>query len=309
MPKNAIIFSCEKCDFICSKKSNFDKHNATRKHLATYDLNNNAEKNIYSCQCGKNYSHRQSLYNHKQICKFIMNEVLPKNEVLDENIVVDSSNNNIINLLIKENSDFKHIIMDLVKSNTGLQQQMVDVCQKIQHSSTINNNNTINTTNSNNKTFNLNFFLNEQCKDAMNIKDFVKSIKIDISDLERLGKEGYVEGFSRIILERLKEMDIYKRPLHCSDAKRETMYIKENDVWSKDESPNNEKMIEFIKDVEQRNYTSLLAYADEYPEVYKQESKRNVPYLHMAMQSNGTAEKINKVMKRIIKEVVINKDN
>jgi hypothetical protein len=104
-------------------------------------------------------------------------------------------------------------------------------------------------------------------------------------------------------------MNIYKRPLHCSDAKRETMYIKENDVWNKDESSNNEKMIEFIKAVEQRNYTSLLAYADAYPEVYKQESKLNVPYLHMALQSNGTAERINKVMKRIIKEVVINKDS
>jgi hypothetical protein len=306
MPKNAIIFSCEKCHFVCSKKSNFDKHNVTRKHLATYDLNNNAEKNIYSCQCGKNYSHRQSLYNHKQICKFIMNEIL------DENIVVDSSNNNIINLLIKENSDFKHIIIDLVKSNTDLQKQMVDVCQKIQPASSASSTSTINshnnTTNSHNKTFNLNFFLNEQCKDAMNINDFIKSIKIEVSDLERLGKEGYVEGFSRIILEKLKEMNIYKRPLHCSDAKRETMYIKDNDVWNKDESPNNEKMIEFIKAVEQRNYTSLLAYADEYPDVYKQESKRNVPYLHMATQSNGTAEKINKVIKRIIKEVVINKD-
>ena len=120
------------------------------------------------------------------------------------------------------------------KQNHDLQKQVLDVCKNIQplSSSVINNNTT--TTNSHNKTFNLNFFLNEQCKDAMNIKDFVKSIKIEISDLERLGKEGYVEGISRIILERLKEMDIYKRPLHCSDAKRETMYIKENDVWVKD---------------------------------------------------------------------------
>ena len=148
----------------------------------------------------------------------------------------------------------------------------------------------------------------DSCVFGSNINDFIKAIKIELSDLERLGKEGYVEGFSRIILEKLKEINIYKRPLHCSDAKRETMYIKENNVWNKDESPNNEKMIEFIKAVEQRNYTSLLAYADEYPEVYKQESKRNVPYLHMAMQSNGTAEKINKVMKRIIKEVVIDKE-
>ena len=312
MPKNAIFFSCEKCEFVCSKKSNYDKHNTTRKHIATYNLNNNtynlnnnAEKNIYSCQCGKNYSHRQSLYNHKRICKFIINEVL------DENIVVDSSNNNIINLLIKENSDFKHIIMDLVKSNTNLQKQMVDVCQKIQPSSTatINSNNTNTNTNSHNKTFNLQFFLNEQCKDAMNIEDFVKSIKIEMSDLVRVGKEGYVEGISRIILEKLKTMDIYKRPLHCSDAKRETMYIKENDVWNKDESLNNEKMMQFIKDVDNKNYDFLLKYANEYPEVYQHDSKRNTPYLHMVLQSTRDAERVNKVIKRIIKEVVINKDN
>ena len=293
---------------MCSKESDFKKHLLTSKHIKNENGNEmeievNKIISDFNCEkCNKNYKTNSGLWKHNKICNY---KTITETE--NENIVVDSSNNNIINLLIKENSDFKHIIMDLVKSNTDLQKQMVDVYQKIQPSSITNNNNT--NINSHNKTFNLQFFLNEQCKDAMNINDFIKSIKIDITDLERLGKEGYVEGFSRIILERLKEMDIYKRPLHCSDAKRETMYIKENDVWNKDESPNNEKMIEFIKAVEQRNYTSLLAYADEYPEVYKQESKRNVPYLHMALQSNGTAEKINKVMKRIIKEVVINKDN
>ncbi len=201
---------------------------------------------------------------------------------------------------------------DLQKQNQELQKQMIDVCKTTNNNNNnnISNNNTINnnTINSHNKTFNLLFFLNEQCKDAMNINDFVKSIKIEMSDLERIGKEGYVEGISRIIIEKLKEMDIYKRPLHCSDAKRETMYIKENDVWNKDESLNNEKMIEFIKAVDQKNYDSLFAYADAYPEVYKQESKRNIPYLHMVLQSNGTAERVNKVIKRIIKEVIINKN-
>ena len=274
------------------------------------NLNVIEQKNeTYSCKnCNKIYKGRNGLWYHEQKCT--LNKMIDAN--VNENIVIiqDASANeikvltNLVLEVIKTNTE-------LQKQNHDLQKQVLDVCKNIQPGTINNNNNTNNNTNinSNNKTFNLNFFLNEQCKDAMNINDFVKSIKIEISDLERLGKEGYVEGFSRIILERLKEMDIYKRPLHCSDAKRETMYIKDNDVWNKDESPNNEKMIEFIKAVEQRNYTSLFAYADAYPEVYKQESKRNVPYLHMAMQSNGTAEKINKVMKRIIKEVVINKDN
>ena len=305
--KIASNYFCKNCDYTTSNLYDFNKHNKTQKHLIN-DKSilsmEKSQKSQHECSCGKTYKDNSGLWRHKKTC--INPIIIPP--TITENVVIQDASANEIKVLTNLVLEVVKTNTELQKQNHDLQKQVLDVCQKIQpsSSSTINSNNTI--TNSHNKTFNLNFFLNEQCKDAMNIKDFVKSIKIDISDLERLGKEGYVEGFSRIILERLKEMDIYKRPLHCSDAKRETMYIKENDVWNKDESANNEKMIEFIKAVEQRNYTSLLAYADEYPEVYKQESKRNVPYLHMAMQSNGTAEKINKVMKRIIKEVVINKE-
>jgi hypothetical protein len=295
-PKEQKQYSCECCDYLCYKNSDYIKHLLTPKHIGNASGNEKIANKIFKCKfCNKIYKSNKGLWGHNKIC-------ISKND----NIVIHDASSNEIKVLTNLVLEVVKTNTELQKQNHDLQKQMVDVCQKIQPSSTINSNNTI--TNSHNKTFNLQFFLNEQCKDAMNIKDFVKSIKIEMSDLERLGKEGYVEGISRIIIERLKEMDIYKRPLHCSDAKRETMYIKENDVWNKDESLNNEKMIEFIKDVEQRNYTSLLAYADEYPEVYKQESKRNVPYLHMAIQSNGTAEKINKVMKRIIKEVVIDKE-
>jgi len=297
-PKEQKKYSCDFCDYLCCKNSDYIKHLLTPKHIGNASGNEKISNKVFKCKfCNKIYKSNKGLWGHNKTCIGT-----------NENIVIHDASLNEIKVLTNLVLEVVKTNTELQKQNHDLQKQVLDVCQKIQPSSIINNINTNNTTN-NNKTFNLNFFLNEQCKDAMNINDFIKSIKIDISDLERLGKEGYVEGFSRIILERLKEMDIYKRPLHCSDAKRETMYIKENDVWNKDESPNNEKMIEFIKAVEQRNYTSLLAYADEYPEVYKQESKRYVPYLHMAMQSNGTAEKINKVMKRIIKEVIINKDN
>ena len=305
IPKNLHRFSCEICDYATSNKKDWNKHTDTIKHQNLTNPNYNSPKE-YKCNCGKIYKHLSTLCAHKKKCI---------NPSINENVFVqDASSNNLVQLLIKENSDFKNIILDLVKSNTDLQKQMIDVCQKIQpssSSSTINNNNnnTTNTnTNSHNKTFNLQFFLNEQCKDAMNIKDFVKSIKIEMSDLERIGKEGYVEGISRIILEKLKTIDIYKRPLHCSDAKRETMYIKENDVWNKDESLNNEKMIQFIKDVDNKNYDFLLKYANEYPEVYQHDSKRNTPYLHMVLQSTRDVERVNKVIKRIIKEVVINKE-
>jgi hypothetical protein len=195
---------------------------------------------------------------------------------------------------------------ELQKQNQEFQKQMIDVCKNIQPSS-ITNTNSNNTTNNNNKTFNLNFFLNEQCKDAMNINDFVKSIQIEMSDLERIGKEGYVEGISKLILEKLRETDIYKRPLHCSDAKRETMYIKENDVWNKDESLTNEKLIKFVKDVDNKNYDFLMAYALENRDVFNGESNLNTPFLYMVKNSTRDAEGVKKVIKKIIKEVLIKK--
>ena len=303
-------YNCEICDIKCSRESEWSRHKLTRKHINRANGNFLETQNFtdkiqyYSCSiCNKNYQTKGGLWKHEKKCI---------NEIKNENIVIQDSSQNEIKVLTGLVIEVIKTNTDLQKQNQELQKQMIDVCKTTNNNNNnnISNNNTIynNTINSHNKTFNLQFFLNEQCKDAMNIKDFVKSIKIEISDLERLGKEGYVEGISRIIIEKLKEMDIYKRPLHCSDAKRETMYIKENDVWNKDESLNNEKMIEFIKAVDQKNYDSLFAYADAYPEVYKQESKRNIPYLHMVLQSNGTAERVNKVIKRIIKEVIINKD-
>ena len=311
-------FNCEICDIKCSRESEWNRHKLTRKHLNRANGNfletqNFTDKINYFCSvCNKNYQTKGGLWKHEKKC---INET--KNETKNENIVVQDSSQNEIKILtnlvleiVKSNTELQKQSQEFQKQNQELQKQMIDVCKTTNSSSSSNNNNTINnnTINSHNKTFNLQFFLNEQCKDAMNIKDFVKSIKIEMSDLERVGKEGYVEGISRIILEKLKNTDIYKRPLHCSDAKRETMYIKENDVWNKDESLNNEKMIQFIKDIDNKNYDFLLKYAQEFPEVYQHDSKRNTPYLHMVLQSTRDAERVNKVIKRIIKEVVINKE-
>ena len=314
--KVAEKFSCQKCHYYTDKKSSIDKHFTTIKHNRTEQnniiVNNNNIKKLKCKNCNKTYMVRNSLWYHEQKCINKLNDKNDKNENVV--FVQDASTNemkvltNLVLEIVKSNTELQKHSQELQKQNNDLQKQMIDVCKNIQPASlsVINNNN--NTTNSHNKTFNLQFFLNEQCKYAMNIKDFVKSIKIEMSDLERIGKEGYVEGISKIILEKLKQTDIYKRPLHCSDAKRETMYIKENDVWNKDESLNNEKMIQFIKDVDCKNYDFLLAYGKEYPEVYQHDSKRNTPYLHMVLQSTRNDERINKVVKRIIKEVVINKD-
>jgi hypothetical protein len=291
-------FNCEHCDYFCSKKSDYEKHLLTKKHINTTTHNEKNPKS-YPCECGKIYNYRASLFNHKKRCII--------SSTINENIVHDASANE-IKVLTSLVIEVMKTNTELQKQNQEFQKQMIDVCKNIQPSS-ITNTNSNNTTNNNNKTFNLNFFLNEQCKDAMNIKDFVQSIQIEMSDLERIGKEGYVEGISKLILEKLRETDIYKRPLHCSDAKRETMYIKEDDVWNKDESLTNEKLVRFIKDVDNKNYDFLMAYAHEYPEVYDQNSILHTPYLHMVIQSTRDNECLKKVIKKIVKEVLINKDN
>ena len=297
-------FVCDLCDFECSKQSNYNKHILTQKHIRHANgIQKNADTLI--CECGKKYNHYSGLWRHKKLCN------------INENIIIQDASANEIKILtnlvlevVKSNTELQKQSHELQKQNNDLQKQMVDVCQKIQPSNTINNNTTNNNTNnSHNKTFNLQFFLNEQCKDAMNINDFVKSIQIEMSDLERIGKEGYVEGISKLILEKLRETDIYKRPLHCSDAKRETMYIKENDVWNKDESLNNEKMIRFIKDVDNKNYDFLMAYSKEYSDVFNGNSPLNTPFLYMVKNSTRDEISVNKVIKRIIKEVIINKEN
>jgi len=298
-PKNAQDFVCEGCDFKCNKKSNYNKHLCTAKHVNANNANNNNAniKKDYKCNnCDLTLKHLSSLSRHKKKCLLFKQNDLSSIESINENIIHDSSSNEIKVLT--------SLVLELVKSNTDLQKQMIDVCKNIQPSNTINSNNT---TNNNNKTFNLQFFLNEQCKDAINIKDFVHSIQIEMAHAKRVGKEGYVEGISKLIIEKLKATDIYKRPMHCSDAKRETMYIRENDVWNKDESENHEKMIRFVKDVDNKNYDFLMAHGIANPEVFDIDSNSNIPYLTMVTKSTRDEDTVNKVIKKIIKEVIINK--
>jgi hypothetical protein len=307
-------YTCKECEIETNNKKDYNKHIMTSKHKDRTIINNLEQeipkKNIYKCNnCNKIYKARNSLWYHEQRC--IKPHTSSQNivfQVYEKNPIISDSSSNEIKVLTNLVIEVMKTNTELQKQNQEFQKQIIDVCQKIQPAnSTITNSNNTNT-NSHNKTFNLQFFLNEQCKDAMNIKDFIQSIKIEMSDLERVGKEGYVEGISKIIIEKLKATDIYKRPLHCSDAKRETMYIKEDDVWNKDESLNNEKMIKFVKDVDNKNYDFLMAYTKEFPEVYDQNSNLHTPYLHMVIQSTREPEGVKKVIKKIIKEVLINKE-
>jgi len=297
--------TCEICHYICSDSSNFKKHTNTKKHktrvyeqlneLKTTETTETTEttKKIYSCKiCNKVYKNRNGLWYHKKKCVKETNDIYLKND------------KDVINVLLGENKDFKNIIIDLVKSNTDLQKQMMDVCK---NSTT---NNRINTINSHNKTFNLQVFLNEQCKDAMNIMDFVNSMTIEFSDLEDVGKLGYVEGISNIMIRKLNEMDVHKRPIHCSDAKREIMYVRDNNVWCKENSTY-DKLRKAIKHVSHKNICMLGPWSQAHPACMNNQHPLNDVYVQMIGQSmGGKAEFVdseNKIMKKIAKAVLIDK--
>ena len=303
--KVADKYVCEYCEYYTAKKSSIDKHFNSKKHNVNISSlpDNKKVADIYDLTCSnckKVYRSRVGLWKHKKNCKEID---------ISENIVVkDGSNNNVIQLLIKENTDFKNIIMDLVKNNSELQKQMFEVC-KNSNNTIINANNNNSTTISNNKTFNLNFFLNEQCKDAMNLTEFVQSVQLSLPDLEKVDEEGYVNGMSNLIIAKLNELDVYKRPVHCSDAKRDTMHVKEDDKWER-EDPENSKLIIAVKDIEKKNFLLLNDYKEKYPDCLDLESIHNDKYLHMMMTLAASGEnEYRKVIKKVAKEVVIEKEH
>jgi hypothetical protein len=233
--KSAPKYSCEFCDYSTSKTSSYVRHLSTPKHLKT---TNEAKETIktcpkvpikFSCECGNSYNHNSSLWKHRKTCTF-----QKKEKEKEESVITDASNNMIIPYemfmkLMNQNNEFKELMIDQNK-------QMVSLFEK----GGTTNNNTITHTNSHNTTnknrFNINVFLNEKCKDAMNIMDFVNTMQLQLSDLERVGEHGYVKGISHIVVNKLKDLDVTKRPIHCSDLKRETMYVKDEDAWEKDET-------------------------------------------------------------------------
>jgi hypothetical protein len=197
----------------------------------------------------------------------------------------------------------KEMILMLIKENADLKNMMIEVLKNGTHNTTNNN--------CNNKTFNLQVFLNETCKDAMNIMDFVDSIQLQLTDLESVGQLGYVKGISNIIVKKLRALDVTQRPVHCSDAKREILYVKDNDVWEK-EDPENNKMQKAVKYIAYKNIRLLPQWREKYPDCMLYDSPKNDIYTKMhieAMGGDGSTDsiKMNKIIKNIAKEVIIEK--
>ena len=296
------LFCCDICEFITNNKKDFGRHQLTLKHQNTNNTNEIRTKNPkkpqkthydntpYNCECGKKYKHASSLWNHRQKCQ------LNENQVVATPVQMDASNNliscDIVVELLKQNNEFKTLVVDLLAKNI--------------HTST----NNINSNNNTKNKFNLNFFLNEQCKDALNIMDFVNTMQLQLSDLERVGELGYVKGISHIVVNKLKDMDICKRPIHCSDAKRETLYVKDQGAWEK-ENAKNEKLSKMVKHVAHKNFKQLTEWQQMHPSYKNSDSPQSEEYLKIVGESMGgsTEEEdttyCKNIIKNIAKEVVI----
>jgi hypothetical protein len=291
-------FHCNECNFTTLKKSIFDKHLTTIKHIR--NMNREPTINMHICEvCNKEYSHRSGYYKHIKICQVLETKPELTNELREPDINPPA-------LTVE-------LFMDLMKQNKELQNCLLESHNKIvelsQNPSTINNNTTNNTTN---QQFNLNFFLNETCKDAMNITDFINSLQITTKDFENTGKLGFIEGITQIILNRLNSVDTTKRPMHCTDSKRETLYIKDDNVWEKEDDKKS-KFRKVVNQVANKNLQQLNKWKDEHPDCINLDTKDNIDfrkYYRVALggDTNEEDEKFfEKIKRNVLKEIVVNK--
>jgi hypothetical protein len=276
-------YVCEKCDYKTSKKSSWDKHLLTAKHL----FNQISTGTIMCKNCNKKYKDKSGLWYHAKKCT-----------------TIDISNNIILEI-VKQNQEFKELLieqnkhmMEHYKSSQEMQHKILDIAKE---GKTI--------TNVTNNKFNLQIFLNEKCKDALNIMDFVNSLKMKLTDLEMFGKMGYSEGISQIFIRGLKELDIFKRPIHCTDLKREIMYVRDKDTWEKEKS----KIKMAIDKIAHQNVVQIPEWVKENPDSMDYETQKHMEYIQILSESMGgnlnedNETKYNKIIRKIAKEVLIDK--
>ena len=312
--KNADIFFCEICNFRCCKKSDWDRHILRPKHIKNENDNKNDKNDNektpngtscgYKCDCGNIYKYQSGLSRHKRAenCKKNANYSESYTDVGNFKVLT-----NLVLEVVKQNQELVTLNNVAQKHNQELTNKIVEICGN----STTNNNTMINS-NNNNKTFNLNMFLNETCKDAMNITEFIDSLQLQLSDLEDVGKLGFVEGISNIIVKNLKALDVNKRPVHCADKKREVIYIKDEDKWEKD-NDEKERLRKAIKKIAFKNEKLLPKYKELHPGCNYSHSKYADEYSKIVIETmgglgNNDIENQDKIIRNIAKEVVIDKN-
>ena len=291
-PKISNGFVCEKCDYICSKKGDYNKHLQSVKHNTTNTTKIQPSKVDHICECGKSYKYRQGLHYHKKTCN-TLNE-----ECLEQTITSPSQSKQVDSSLV----------LELLNQNKELHQMVIELAKKAGNT-TNNTNNTIN----NNK-FNLNVFLNETCKDAINLNDFIQSIELTIRDFVNTGEVGYVKGISDIMLERIRDMEPHVRPIHCTDLKRETVYVKDSDSWAK-EDENKTHIRKAVRIVANKNKEQIHSWIQENPNyeiLDTPECDKFFEYSKASLGGYGKHEDSrfeNKIISNVLKEVVVDKEN
>jgi hypothetical protein len=310
--KVAHKYCCQNCDYNTSKKCDYMKHLATDKHkINTMEVNgNNMEVQKvaqFICNCSRIFNTNGGLWKHKQKCT---NNNTVNSNILEfqDNVKVDMNDPNLIIQILKQNEDFKQLIIDQNKTILEQNNKLFELCKNAGNNNSNNNNHT----NSHNKSFNLQFFLNETCKDALNISDFVKSIKPSLEDLEATGRLGYVEGVSNIILKNLNTLDSNMRPIHCTDIKREVLYVKDNDEWIKeqDEKP---VLTKAIKVIANENIKNINEWRTSNPGCTLADSRKNDMYLKIVSNamsgssSDESCKNINKIIGNVSKKVIIDR--
>ena len=297
-------YCCEICDYTSDRKSNLGNHLLSAKHIKELNGNEIKQKlsnNLICENCNKIYETSAGLWKHKKKC--LKKEIKEKKEIKDN--IIESENNNIspelIIEIIKQNQEFKDLLLEQNKT----------IIELSKNNGTTNISNSMN--NSNNKTFNLQLFLNETCKDAMNIMDFVDSIKIQLSDIESIGELGFVNGMSKLIIKNLNALAENMRPVHCNDPKRDSLYVKDKNVWEK-EDPDNKKIKKAIKYISHKNICAIPQWKAKYPDCIYSDSLKSDQYNHIVVEAMGgpgdnDTEKADKIVKKIAREVTIDKKN
>ena len=285
------LYVCKSCNFSSSRLSQYERHLTTRKHknqhLSTTDKND-----FFECECGKAYKERSGLWRHKKKCDYNYSE---NSSIKPICIAIENTG---------ENLDYKEMFLEMMKKNNEMQQTMRDMIPKLGNITT----NNLNTTNNYNK-FNLNVFLNEQCKDALNLQDFVNSLEIQLQDLELTKNDGLATSISNIILKGLNELEIHRRPIHCTDTKREILYIKDEEKWVKDNEK--AKMRESINDIANKQRFALNTWTEAHPNWMDDEKLKDeyVQLCNKLMQPLTDKEKDqNKIIKKVSNATVIEKD-
>lgn len=297
-------FECDICDYYTCNKKDYTKHLTTSKHIKMTTMVTCGDNNPLPlvCACGNTYKYRQGLSRHKKTCdnintNLVNNETDP--DVKNSNNTATDNKDELITYLIKENQEFKNMILEFVKKDSYNQ------C-------TTNTNNNNNNNHSNNKTFNLNFFLNETCKDAMNMKDFIKSLEMSLPELEKMGEVGFAEGMSRVFVDRLNQLDVTKRPIHCSDVKREIIHIKDENKWEKDNA-NLDRLRKIIKQLTIKNILKVDDWKKANQGCTEYNSRKNDQYLRINMEAVGPVDDtevkrdFGKIIRRLAESTTIEK--